>query len=196
MRIFRILKTAALAMTACVLAACASDEGLSSEAMAAEAIDIEAQLKEYRLGPSDKVRLIVFGEPDLSGEFSVNARGQISMPLLGEVEAEGLSVEELRTNITDGLSEGYVVGARVAAEVIEYRPYYILGEVEQPGEYPYSSGMSVIKAVAAAGGYTYRANKSSVFIKRANGDEEMKYKLTAQLVVLPGDVVRVGERFF
>ena len=195
MRLFRILKGAALALTACALAACSSD-GMSDEAMIAEAIDLQAQLADYRLGPADKIRVIVFGEPDLSGEFSVNARGQVSLPLLGEVEAQGLSVEELRTNITNGLSEGYVVGARVAAEVIEYRPYYILGEVEQPGEYAYSSGMSVIKAVAAAGGYTYRANKASVYIKRANNNDEMKYKLTPQLVVLPGDVVRVGERFF
>ncbi len=195
MRYFRILRAAALAALACLLVACASDVA-SNEAMVAEAVDIEAQLKEYRLGPSDKIRVIVFGEPDLSGEFSVNPRGQVSLPLLGEVEAEGLSIEELRTNIADGLSEGYVVGARVAAEVIEYRPYYILGEVDQPGEYPYSSGMNVIKAVAAAGGFTYRANKSAVFIQRANRDDEMKYKLTPQLVVLPGDVVRVGERFF
>lgn len=193
MRYFRLFRLAMMAGVAVALTACASD-AVTEEA--AESIDVAAQLKDYRLGPSDKVRLIVFGEPDLSGEFSVNARGQLSLPLLGEVDADGLSVEELRKKITDGLSEGYIVGARVAAEVVEFRPYYILGEVDEPGEYPYSSGMSVIKAVAAAGGFTYRANKSAVYIKRATSDEEVKYKMSSKLVVLPGDVVRVGERFF
>ena len=195
MRYFRLFRPAMMAGVAVALTACASG-GVSDDAAVAEPIDVAAQLKDYRLGPADKVRLIVFGEPDLSGEFAVNARGQLSLPLLGEVDANGLSVEELRNNITVGLSEGYIVGARVAAEVVEFRPYYILGEVDEPGEYPYSSGMSVIKAVAAAGGFTYRANKSTVYIKRATSDEEIKYKMSAQLVVLPGDVVRVGERFF
>jgi len=193
MRVFGNFRIIAAALFCGAMTACASGGG---DAIVAEPVDVTAQLDDYRLGPSDKIRVIVFGEPDLSGEFSVNARGRLSMPLLGEVDAQGLSIEELRQNITTGLSEGYVVGARVAAEVIEYRPYYILGEVDEPGEYPYSSGMSVMKAVAAAGGFTYRANKSTVYIKRANGDAEMKYKLTQQLVVLPGDVVRVGERFF
>lgn len=194
MRYFRLFRPAILAGVAVTLTACASD-AVTDEA-SAESIDVASQLEDYRLGPSDKVRLIVFGEPDLSGEFAVNARGQLSLPLLGEVDADGLSVEELRKKITDGLSEGYIVGARVAAEVVEFRPYYILGEVDAPGEYPYSSGMSVIKAVAAAGGFTYRANKSAVYIKRSTSDEEVKYKMSSKLVVLPGDVVRVGERFF
>lgn len=162
----------------------------------AEAESADSQLIDYRLGPADKIRVIVFGEPDLSGEFSVNGRGQLSLPLLGDVGAEGRTIDEVRESIAAGLSEGYVVDARVAAEVIEYRPYYVLGEVGAPGEYPYSVGISVFKAVAAAEGFTYRANKSVVFIKRANGEEEMKYKLTPQLQVFPGDVVRIGERFF
>ncbi len=193
MRFVGTFRAMGLALVAGLFSACATGGG---DAIVAEPVDITSQLEEYRLGPADKIRVIVFGEPDLSGEFSVNARGQLSMPLLGEVDAQGLSIEQLRQNIADGLSQGYVVGARVAAEVTAYRPYYILGEVDEPGEYPYSSGMSVMKAVAAAGGFTYRANKSAVFIKRSNGDQEMKYKLTQELAVLPGDVVRVGERFF
>ncbi len=195
MRYSGLIRPLTMIAISAVLAACASNSA-SDQVALGESVDVAEQLKDYRLGPADKVRLIVFGEPDLSGEFSVNARGQLSLPLLGEVDADGLSVEELRNKITEGLSEGYIVGARVAAEVIEFRPYYILGEVDTPGEYPYSSGMSVIKAVAAAGGFTYRANKSTVFIKRSDSGDEIKYKLSPQLVVLPGDVVRVGERFF
>ncbi len=178
---------------ACLAAACA---GSPSGAATTELKSSAQQLEDYQLGPADKIRLIVFGEPDLSGEFSVNARGQLSLPLLGEVDAAGLTVKELRQQVADDLSDGYVLDARVAAEVVSYRPYYILGEVDAAGEYPYSTGLSVMKAVAAAGGYTYRANKSSVFIKRVNTDEEVKYKVTPQLMILPGDVVRVGERFF
>ncbi len=195
MGFFRLIPSLSALLGAVALSACASG-AVSDQSSLVDQIDVAEELKEYRLGPADKVRVIVFGEPDLSGEFAVNARGQVSLPLLGEVDAAGLSVDELRNQIAGGLSEGYVVGARVAAEVIEFRPYYILGEVDTPGEYPYSSGMSVIKAVAAAGGFTYRANKSAVFIKRANSEEEVKYKLSPQLVVLPGDVVRIGERFF
>lgn len=182
----------AVLVAAVVLSGCASAG--SSDAVVAE--DGALQLDDYRLGPSDKVRLIVYGEPDLSGEFSINARGQVSLPLLGEVDAAGLTIEEMRKKISAGLSAGYVKDARVAAEVVEYRPYYILGEVGAPGEYPYSSGITVFKAVAAAKGFSYRANKGSVFIKRANSDEEVKYKMTQKLLVYPGDVIRVGERFF
>ncbi len=195
MRIFRSLFSALIALSIGVLTSCASDNA-PTQAAIEESIALEERLKDYRLGAADKVRIIVFGEPDLSGEFAVNARGQISLPLLGEVDAEGRTIEEVRQTIASGLSEGYVLSARVAAEVIEYRPYYILGEVNEPGEYPYSSGMSVIKAVAAASGFTYRVNKSAVYIERGDNGEEVKYKLTSQLMVLPGDVIRVGERFF
>ena len=177
-----------------MLASCAGVG--AGDALVAEQVDVDQRLNDYELGPSDRIRLIVFNEPDLSGEFSINARGQISMPLLGEVDAEGLSIEELRLKVAEGLAEGFVKDAQVAAEVIDFRPYYILGEVNAPGEYPYSSGISVIKAVAAAGGFTYRANKSVVYVKRAESDDEVKYKLSQQLMVFPGDVVRVGERFF
>jgi len=189
----KIWTFASLAATL-LLVACASSGTM--DAIVAEDVDVGERLNDYQLGPSDKIRLIVFNEPDLSGEFSINARGQISLPLLGEVDAAGLSIEELRQKIALGLAEGFVKDAQVAAEVVEFRPYYILGEVGAPGEYPYSSGISVIKAVATAAGFTYRANKSVVFIKRADSDEEVKYKLTQQLMVFPGDVVRVGERFF
>jgi protein involved in polysaccharide export with SLBB domain len=190
-----------LSLRACFLAAMVLALGACSsttvEPASLAAADInDGDLLDYRLGPADKIRLIVYGEPDLSGEFALNARGRISLPLLGEIEAEGLTIDELREKVAAGLSEGYVNDARVAAEIVEYRPYYILGEVGDPGEYPYSAGMTVIKSVAAAGGYTYRANKSAVYIKRANHDEEMKVKLTPDLLVYPGDVIRVGERFF
>lgn len=192
-RVLRFLLFSLLLLTA---TACAVSGGGAPAAPASVAEASVSQLNEYKLGPSDKIRLIVYGEPELSGEFSVNSRGEISIPLLGELPAEGLTIDGLKAKIIAGLAEGYVNDARVAAEVVEYRPYYILGEIGKPGEYPYSAGMTVMKAVAAAEGFTYRARKSSVYIKRADQEQEYKFELTPDLLVFPGDVVRVVERLF
>jgi polysaccharide export outer membrane protein len=150
----------------------------------------------YALGSSDRLRVTVFGHPDLSGEFEVDGSGSISMPLIGQMRAIGLSTVELETAIADKLSDGYVLNPRVSAEVINYRPFYILGEVGRPGEYPYTSGLTVQNAVAAAGGFTYRANKRAVFIKSIDSDQEILYDLTPSTVVKPGDTIRIGERIF
>ncbi len=150
----------------------------------------------YALGSSDRLRITVFGHPTLSGEFEVDGRGSISMPLIGQVQALGLSTVELENTIATSLSEGYVLDPRVSVEVINYRPFYILGEVGRPGEYPYTSGLTVQNAVAAAGGFSYRANKRAVFIKSIDSNEEIAYDLTPSTVVKPGDTIRIGERIF
>ncbi|MBY0422392.1 MAG: polysaccharide export protein [Parvularculaceae bacterium] len=156
-----------------------------------------APRSEYLLGPGDKIRLIVYQEPTLSGEFEVNSAGKLSLPLLGEINARGETVGAIAASVSASLSNGYVRDARVAAEVIVYRPFYILGEVTKPGEYPYGAQeVSVLKAVATAGGFTYRAKRSFVYIKRADKDVEERFRLTPDLKVQPGDVVRVAERFF
>ncbi|MEX0645458.1 MAG: polysaccharide biosynthesis/export family protein [Parvularculaceae bacterium] len=178
-----------LALAAC---ATANSGGGATTADPGSSLSID----DYRIGPADKIRVIVFGEPELSGEFSVNSGGEISLPLLGEIAVNGRTIEEVRRMVKEGLSSGYINDARVAAEITTYRPFYILGEIADPGEYPYSAGMTIFKAVAAAGGFTYRAKKSSVYIKRAVGGEEVELKLTQELAVFPGDVIRVGERFF
>jgi polysaccharide export outer membrane protein len=184
----------ALLLIALALAGCATPN-LSGDPKAADP-GAALSLEDYRIGPSDKIRVIVFGEPELSGEFAVNSGGEISLPLLGEIAVNGKTIEEVRGMVTEGLSSGYINDARVAAEITTYRPFYILGEIADPGEYPYSAGMTVFKAVAAAGGFTYRAKKSSVYIKRDIGGQEVELKLTQELAVYPGDVIRVGERFF
>jgi protein involved in polysaccharide export with SLBB domain len=119
----------------------------------------------YTLGNGDQLRITVFGQPDLSGQFEVDGTGSISMPLIGQVEALGLTTPQLENRIVEMLEGDYVLNPRVSAEVINYRPYYILGEVNRPGEYPYNSGLTVVNAVAAAGGWTYRARKNVVYIK-------------------------------
>ena len=150
----------------------------------------------YRLGSGDALRITVFGQPDLTGEFEIDGSGSISMPLIGEVESAELTVRELETAIKARLADGYLRDPRVSAEVTNYRPYYILGEVNRPGEYPYNSGLTVQNAVAAAGGYTYRANQRVVFIKGLDEDRELNYQLSPQIQVQPGDTIRIGERLF
>ncbi|MBA4228136.1 MAG: polysaccharide biosynthesis protein [Hyphomonas sp.] len=150
----------------------------------------------YTLGSSDRLRVTVFGHPTLSGEFEVDGTGAISMPLIGQIAALGLSTPDLEGAIATKLADGYVLDPRVSVEVINYRPYYILGEVGRPGEYPYTSGLTVQNAVAAAGGFSYRANKRVVYIKSMDANQEIAYDLTPSTVVKPGDTIRIGERIF
>lgn len=151
---------------------------------------------EYRLGPADKVRVNVFGEEALTGEFTVGGSGRISLPLIGELQAQGLTVTELQDRIAEALRQGFINEPRVNAEVLNYRPFYILGEVSKPGEYPYTANLTVLNAVATAEGFTYRADTRRVYIKRADGAFEQAYPLTTATQVAPGDTIRIGERFF
>ncbi|WAC47032.1 polysaccharide export protein [Asticcacaulis sp. SL142] len=150
----------------------------------------------YKMGADDKIRVIVFGEPDLSGEFVVNGQGTVALPLIGEVKAMGLSVRELQEQYAAVLREGYLKDPRVSIEILTFRPFYVLGEVSRPGEYPYVNGMTVMNAVARAQGFTYRANKKKVYIKSADSAEERAVDLTQTLTVQPGDTIRVTERYF
>lgn len=149
----------------------------------------------YRLGTGDKIRLTVYGETDLSGEFEVDGSGFVRLPLIGQVTAAGRSVREFEVDVAAKLSEGYLREPRVSAEVVNYRPFFILGEVNKPGEYPYVNGMNVVTAVALAGGFTYRADESDVYIRR-NGKPEAEFPADERTAVMPGDIIRVTERFF
>jgi protein involved in polysaccharide export with SLBB domain len=148
----------------------------------------------YQLGSGDKLRVIVFGEEDLSGEFEVDDTGAVSLPLVGEVGAGGRTLRNFEAAVREQLSDGYLKDPRVSVQVINYRPFYIIGEVEKGGEYPFVSGMHLLNAVAVAGGFTYRANTSKVFITR--GSRELEFAVTPELRLEPGDVIRVPERFF
>ena len=176
-------------------AAMAQASGVSATAQAVSPVD-SADTYRYRMGADDKIRVIVFGEPNLSGEFVVNGEGKVALPLIGEVKAAGLTVTELQDQYAGVLREGYLKDPRVSIEVLTFRPFYILGEVSQPGEYPYTNGLTVMNAVARAHGFTYRANKKKVFIKSAGATEEREVELTTSLTIQPGDTIRVAERYF
>ena len=153
-------------------------------------------IEEYRLGVADKVRVTVFGEAALTGEFLVGGNGKISLPLIGETQASGLTIGEFQEEVATSLRDGFITEPRVSAEVLNYRPFYILGEVSSPGEYPYTNSLTVLNAVATAGGFTYRADNRRVFIKRASGDAEEEFPLTTSTRVAPGDTIRIRERLF
>ena len=156
-----------------------------------------ADLSGYHLGAGDKLRITVYKEPALTGEYNVTPAGAVAFPLIGAVDVANHTIEQVTTDIARRLDAGYVQDSRVSIEVLNFRPFYILGEVNKPGEYPYSSGLTVEKAVALAGGFTYRANSRVVFVRRNNGPDEGSVSLRgAPIGVQPGDTIRIGERYF
>jgi protein involved in polysaccharide export with SLBB domain len=192
LRSFFGLLVSLLFVTAALAQAATTTTGPSSGAGATAAAS-----DSYHLGAGDKLRVIVFGEASLSGEFIVpGGAGTIAFPLVGDVKASGLSVPELQAEISDKLRDGYLKDPRVSIEVLTYRPYYILGEVAKPGQYSYTNGLTVLNAVATANGFTYRANTHKVYIKRSNSTHEVELDLKSTTMVEPGDTIRVAERFF
>jgi len=146
----------------------------------------------YRLGTGDKVRVTVFGEEDLSGEFDVDSQGYVRLPLVGQVRAIGLTTYVLEAQITDALvNGGYLLNPRVNVEVTTYRPFTIMGEVAKPGEYPYVNAMNVPNAIALAGGYTDRATERTVLIRHQGDPQGAEVPADETTRVEPGDVVRV-----
>ena len=128
------------------------------------------------LGPNDRIRLKVYGEPDITGEYEINSGGQVSIPLAGHIKAAGATTRQLERSIASALAKGIVRDPRVNVEIAQYRPYYILGEVKKSGEYPYRLGLTVMDAVASAGGFTYRANENKVFLRRSGAGAEETYR--------------------
>jgi polysaccharide export outer membrane protein len=151
---------------------------------------------EYRLGPGDKLRLTVFGENDLSGDFTVDGAGFIRLPLVGEVQAAGYTAQQLEGAIATTLSPAYLKSPRVAVEVATYRPFYIIGAVNRPGQYPYVDHMTALNAVALAGGFLPSAVESVVFIRREGSNAEIEVPADRTTDIHPGDVVKVHTTFF
>jgi polysaccharide export outer membrane protein len=150
----------------------------------------------YRLGSGDMIHVNVFDEPDLGGDFNVSGDGKISLPLIGDTVAAGRTVSELQDAVAAAFSGRYLRDPKVNIQVIKFRPFYIYGEVGKPGEYPFSNGITVLNAVALAEGFTYRANKKKVFIRRVNESKETEVPITSDLVVEPGATLRIAERHF
>jgi len=150
----------------------------------------------YTLDSGDKLRVVVFGQDGLTNSYSVDAGGSITMPLIGAVPARGLTTAELSAAIGARLRQGFIREPHVAVEIETYRPFFILGEVTFPGQYPYVANMTVETAVAIAGGFTPRAYHSQVVISRMVGGQTVRATVPAGTPVRPGDTITVSERWF
>ena len=154
-------------------------------------------LSDYTLGSGDKIKITVYDEPDLSMEVRLSDTGTISYPFLGEIAVLGLTVGELEQKITNGLKGDYLVHPEVTVSIEEYRQFYIHGEVQHPGGFPYVPGITLRKAVALAGGFTERASHSKIFVihdSSSRADEGDPIKLDD--LIKPGDIVTVEQSFF
>lgn len=165
-----------------------------SVALAAPSIASDSS---YRLGSGDQIRVTVFGEEDLTGQYEIDGSGVVAFPLVGEVTAAGGTARDLERGIAAKLRDGYLKNPTVSVEVLTYRPFFILGEVKRPGSYAYKNGLNVLNAVAMAGGYTYRA-KSSVWVITRSGDKNYQEReiSNGDFRILPGDTIFIPERFF
>lgn len=155
-------------------------------------------LSDYRLESGDKIKVTVYDEPELSiDEIRLSDAGTISYPFLGELRVAGLTVGELERQIREGLRGDYLVDPEVAVSIIEYRPFFIHGEVESPGGFPYIPGITLRKAIALAGGFTERASRSKIFVIRDGAlSKEEGQRITLDEEVKPGDIVTVEQSFF
>lgn len=154
---------------------------------------IESQ---YSLGAGDLILITVFGQEDLTVETRLSNVGTIRYPFLGDIKLIGRSVSQVEELIDEGLRGDYLVNPSVSVTVVEYRPFFIDGEVKKPGGYPYQPGLSFDRAVALAGGYTERADKSQVDIRRIVNGREEELELNTGDTVLPGDIITIPSRFF
>lgn len=174
-----------------MLCACASQDPFPVESAAVQDVN-----QAYVLRPGETLRIITYGEEALTGDFNVGTDGTLSFPLIGTIKAAGETPSGLADSITAALATGYLATPRVTVEVKNFRPVYVLGEVNKPGEYPYTADLTVLAAIAKADGFTYRAQQKRIFIKRAGQPEEVLTVLSSNTPVYPGDIVRVTERYF
>ena len=155
------------------------------------------QDSDYKLGANDRLRITVFGQPTLTGEYALDGNGVLSFPLVGNVPADGLTTSQLQKAIAAKLEPDYLVNPNVSAEVITRRPFYVIGEVQKPGNYPYLTGITAINAVAMAGGFTRRARKNDFYVRRIDQNgQTVRIEANSGTVLQPGDTLDVRERLF
>lgn len=150
----------------------------------------------YRLGVGDKLGIVVLGEEDLSLQVLVNDQGAINYPFLGELKVAGLTIAQLRQQITAGLQPEYLLNPKVTVQVLEYRHFFVNGEVQKPGGFPWQPGMTVRKAASLAGGFSPRASRSRLFIIRDADPNRMPVQVDVDAPVAPGDIITIDQSFF
>ena len=150
-----------------------------------------------KLGPNDRLRITIFGQPTLTGEYTLDGNGVLAFPLIGNVPANGSTTSELQQKIAGKLNPEYLINPSVSAEIVNRRPFYVVGEVQKPGNYPYVTDMTAVNAIAMAGGFTRRARKNDFYIRRLDKDGKMvRIEANAGTVLQAGDTLEVRERLF
>ncbi|MEY3760426.1 MAG: hypothetical protein RIR39_1917 [Pseudomonadota bacterium] len=152
--------------------------------------------EQYKVGSGDLLKITIFNQEELSGEYLINGAGQIALPLIGDINAKDITVKQVEQGIANKLKPDYLLNPRVNVQVLNYRPFYILGEVKEPQSYPYVDGMTYLNAVAIAGGFTYRAKEDHVMVVRMKDPKKTQIRLNMDERVMPGDVIHIEERFF
>jgi polysaccharide export outer membrane protein len=179
------------------LAGCgASDSAGPASPQEQQALIENARTTSPTLQPGEKLKVTVFGEDRLSGDYEIDPAGDLSLPLAGTVRAAGLDKRQLEQRLAAKFRGEYLRDPKVTVDVADFRPFYIMGEIAKPGEYPFKGGLDVLSAIALAGGSTYRASKSTVLIKHASESRFKEYPLSPEIPVLPGDLLRLPERYF
>jgi polysaccharide export outer membrane protein len=189
----RLFAYALLAPACLALAACDT----LSEHVKPASYQATAPIAAPRTQAGDKIKVVVYGEDKMSGDYEIDGNGMIHPPLIGAVRAAGMTKKEIENALAERLrSSQILLNPVVTVDVASSRPIYVMGEVEKPGEYTYRNGLNVLSAVAVAGGFTYRASKSKVLVKRAGEKGLTEYRLSPDIPVNPGDLVSVPERYF
>lgn len=191
------LRRRGLLLAMFALASCESDSTPLVEDTASGGNQGGASWDTNKLGPNDRVRIIVFGQPTLTGEYNLDGNGVLAFPLIGNVPANGSTTSELQQKIAAKLDPEYLINPSVSIEIVTRRPFYVVGEVQKPGNYPYVTDMTAVNAVAMAGGFTRRARKNDFYIKRVGTDGKMvRIAAKSGTVLRPGDTLEVPERLF
>jgi protein involved in polysaccharide export with SLBB domain len=189
---FRVLLWSAALAVALLISGCAGNTLGEAEQQAI----VAASTAPAKLLPGDKIKIVVFGEDRISGDYQLDQSGQISLPLAGTIKAQGLTQTELEQELAKKFRTQYLRDPKVTVTITTLRPYYIIGEVKSPGQFQYQSGLNVLTALAIAGGPTYRASRDTVQIQRLGETSMHEYPVSASVPVLPGDVIKVPERYF
>lgn len=192
MRIRFLLLACFPVLAACSVFGAAAPEAAAPAATPSPAVDVAA----YRLGVGDRIRVDVFGEPDLSLDATIDPTGRLNYPLLGSITALKKTARDLQETIAAGLAAGYLVNPDVRVTVVQYRPFYVTGQVRKAGAYPFVIGLTVEKAVALAGGFTPLASTRRIYVLREDAGAGERLRVGLDAPVLPGDTLMVEEGLF
>lgn len=180
----------AIALVPWLTSACTGQQAFPSAASEIPAV------QPHLLSPGETIRITTYGEETMTGDFAIGTDGVLAFPLIGGVKAAGMTPDKLGDAIQTRLADGFLLNPRVSVEVKSFKPVYVMGEVNRPGEYSYVPGMTLMAAIAKAEGFTYRAQQKRVFLRRAGEAEEREITLNSESQIAPGDTLRIAERYF